>query len=69
MAAEPDRAALKALADERAGMEREMSDILERLNAPGMPGVSGGLVDAEARVAAARAGVTAACDLVRCVEP
>ena len=47
MAAPSERAAVKALADQRAGLEAEMEAVLSRLNAPGMPGVSGRLVDAE----------------------
>ena len=49
MAAPAERAAVKALADQRAGLEAEMEAVLSRLNAPGMPGVSGRLVDAEVR--------------------
>ena len=49
MAAQSERAAIKALADQRAGLEAEMEAVLTRLNAPGMPGVSGRLVDAEVR--------------------
>jgi len=41
------REALKALASQREALESEMETILERLNAPGMPGVKGHLVDAE----------------------
>ncbi len=44
-----DREALKALATQREALEAELSVILERLNAPGQPGVRGNLVDAEAR--------------------
>lgn len=58
MAADAERVALKALAAQRAGLEAEMEVILSRLNAPGMPGVKGGLVDAEAR-AERRADVAA----------
>lgn len=49
MAVQSERAAIKALADQRAGLEAEMEAVLSRLNAPGMPGVSGRLVDAEVR--------------------
>lgn len=44
-----DRAALKVLAAQREALESEMEAIVERLNAPGQPGVKGPLVDAEVR--------------------
>jgi 26S proteasome regulatory subunit N4 len=47
LGASMDREALKALASQREALESEMEIILERLNAPGMPGVKGHLVDAE----------------------
>jgi 26S proteasome non-ATPase regulatory subunit 9 len=49
MAAQSERVAIKALADQRAVLEAEMEAVLSRLNAPGMPGVTGRLVDAEVR--------------------
>ena len=52
MAAQSERAAIKALADQRALLEAEMEAALSRLNAPGMPGVTGRLVDAEVRACA-----------------
>jgi hypothetical protein len=60
MAAPSERAAIKALADQRAGLEAEMEAVLARLNAPGMPGVSGRLVDAEVREQTLR-GCALAC--------
>ena len=47
--ASSDRAALKALADERTALEREVAAIVSRLSAPGQPGVTGSLLDAEVR--------------------
>ena len=50
-----DRAALKALADQRGAIEAEMAAVAARLNAPGMPGEKSPLVDAEARATRASA--------------
>ena len=64
MAAQSERAAIKTLADQRAVLEAEMEAVLSRLNAPGMPGVSGRLVDAEVRACVTR---ERACSLARAV--
>ena len=66
MAAPSERAAIKALAEQRAVLEAEMEAVLTRLNAPGMPGVSGRLVDAEVRACVAqRACSSGACCCLR----
>ncbi len=41
------RATLKDLDAQKAGIETEVSQITERLNAPGQPGVTGSLLDKE----------------------
>ena len=40
---------LKMLMNQRSSMEAEALEITERLNAPGQPGLSGGLIDKEVR--------------------
>lgn len=41
------RAALKDLDAQKTGIETEVSQITERLNAPGQPGIKGSLLDKE----------------------
>lgn len=41
---------LKGLMSQRDAMESEALQITERLNAPGQPGLSGGLIDKEVRL-------------------
>ena len=48
-APDADRAAVKALANQRDALDAEMAAIYARLNAPGQPGATGSLLDAEAR--------------------
>lgn len=45
---------LKELIRQRDALEQEALDISTRLTAPGMPGLSGGLIDKEVRLHAPR---------------